>query len=428
MTTSGKTAGDDAVQRTLTESAIAGERAVSLARLLFCIVLGTRSAILWRGDALGHEAERAWMTFPGLAGAMAFSVAVLMGLGRRRHTRLVLHLSVALDCLVATLALLPGALWPWPGYVGLTNMVDVSGLLVIIVASGLRLQASAAVLGGALNALAYAVIVIADRVVSGDRVPVNTTTYTMFSALLAIATALAIIIAVRTRRLVERGARAAVQAAQAGDGLRSVLRDHHDLRTVLMSAQINADLVARQVGVPAVANLREDLGEIRDQIEGVKARALEELAALEEPRPVDVHAAASEVVASLRSRFPGVELVVHAAPTLVAQVAGGVPALRRILGNLLINACEGDGQHSARRVELRASGDASGVHIEILDDGPGLSAKVLGRPPGEAASTKAAGSGLGIGLVDGLVKASGGAVSWQNRDGAGARVVIDLPA
>lgn len=428
MSTSGKTAGDDAVQRTLTESAIAGERAVSLARLLFCIVLGTRSAILWRGDFLGHEAERAWMTFPGLAGAMAFSVAVLLGLGRQRHTRLVLHLSVALDCVVATLALLPGALWPWPGYVGLTNMVDVSGLLVIIVASGLRLQASAAVLGGVLNSLAYAVIVLADRVVSGDRVPVNATTYTMFGTLLAISTALAIIIAVRTRRLVERGARAAVQAAQAGDGLRSVLRDHHDLRTVLMSAQINADLVARQVGAPAVANLREDLGEIRDQIEGVKARAMEELAALEEPRPVAIHAAASEVVASLRGRFPGVELRVDAAPTLVAQVAGGVPALRRILGNLLVNACEGDGQRRARHVELRAHGDATGVHIEIVDDGPGLPAEVLGRQPGEAASTKAAGTGLGIGLVDGLVKASGGAVSWQNRDGAGARVVVDLPS
>ena len=204
----------------------------------------------------------------------------------------------------------------------------------------------------------------------------------MFRALLAIATALAIVIATGFLRLVERGARAAEQAAQAGDGLRSVLRDHHDLRTVLMSAQINADLVARQVGAPAVANLREDLGEIRDQIEGVKARALEELAALEEPRPVEIHAAATEVVASLRSRFPGVDLSVEAAPTLVAQVAGGVPALRRILGNLLVNACEGDGQRRARHVELRAHGDATGGHIEIVDAGPGLPAEVLGRPPG----------------------------------------------
>jgi signal transduction histidine kinase len=417
-----------AIQRTITESAIAGERAVSLARLLFCVVLGTRSAILWRGHFLGHEAERAWMTFPGLGFAMAFSVAVLLGLGRRRHTNLVLHLSVALDCVAATMALLPNALWPWPGYVGTTNMIDVSGLLIITVAAGLRLSTSAAILGGVLNSAAYAAIVVADLVVSGHHVVVNTTTYTMFGALLALAAGLAVIIAVRTRRLVARGAQAALHAAQAGDGLRSVLRDHHDLRTVLMSAQINADLVARQIGPGAVANLREDLGEIRLQIEGVKARALEELAGLDELRTVVVLATAEEVLAHLRGRFPAVDLAASADGAPAARVAGGLPALRRILSNLVVNACEGDGKRSAQRVEVRTRATGSSVRIEVLDDGPGLPAGVLIATPGDAASTKLAGAGLGIGMVDSLVRASGGAVTWANRESGGACVVIDLPA
>jgi signal transduction histidine kinase len=298
----------------------------------------------------------------------------------------------------------------------------------VVVASGLRLSTSAAVLGGAANAAAYVAIVVADRAVSGDAVAVNTTTYTMFATLLAASAVLAIIIAARTRRLVERGARAALQAGLAGDGLRSVLRDHHDLRTVVMSAQINADLVARQVGTGAIANLREDLGEIRVQIEGVKARALEGLAGLEELRDVPVLATAEEVLDSLRARFPAVDLTALAEGAPIARVAGGLPALRRILTNLVVNSCEGDGRHCARRVEVRARAVGTGVQVEVVDDGPGLPARVLAAAPGEAASTKPVGAGLGIGLVDSLVRASGGAVTWANRETGGARVVVELLA
>jgi signal transduction histidine kinase len=275
--------------------------------------------------------------------------------------------------------------------------------------------------------------VLIDRAVSGDSISADAGDYTMYAVLLATAVGLALIIAVRTRRLAESGARAAVAAVRAGQGLHTLLRDHHDLRTVVSSAQINADLLARGATGDALAevvgHLREDLGELRAQLDAVKGRALEELAGLEEARPAAADVAAAAVAVALASRFPDIDVRVAAGGAPAAMVAGGEATLRRILANLVVNACEGDGRRGARRVEISARpGDGARVVIEIVDDGPGLPAHVLAAAPGTAGSTKPAGLGLGLGLVHGLVKASGGTVAWHNRDGGGARVTVELPA
>jgi signal transduction histidine kinase len=257
--------------------------------------------------------------------------------------------------------------------------------------------------------------------------------YSLFAVLLVIGATLSYMIAVRTRALVERAARAAVAAEQAGHGLLALLRDHHDLRTVLSSVQINADLLARSASSHPVLGetidrLQEDLAELRQQLDEVKGRALEKLAGLEERRAVAADQAVAEVVAALAPRFPGVTIAADAAPGRVL-VSGGERALRRMVANLVANACEGDGVRAAHRVDVRVRFEAAGrVAIEVSDDGPGLPAHVLAAAPGEAVSTKPEGTGIGLGLVDGLVRASGGTLAWRNGETGGARVVVELPA
>jgi signal transduction histidine kinase len=423
-----------AVQRTITDAAYAGERVLSVARIVFALVAGIRSGWMWAATsyAQGHEAERAWIVFPWIAVAIGFSIAVLCGLGRRRHTELILRLSVSLDAIVVFAGLLPNALWPAAEYQGLPRMLDTALLPTLAVAAGLRLSPGAAILSGILHGVSFTILVLVDRAVSGDSVPSQVGHYTMYAILLAAAVALALLIAVRTRRLAERGARAAVAADQAGRGLRDLLRDHHDLRSVISSAQINADLVARGTSdgaahADAVHNLRADLGEVRLQIDHVKRRALEELAGLEALQSAPVDDAAAAVVSAMTPRFPAVAITAMADGAPAVLIAGGEVTLRRILANLVVNACEGDGRHGARRVDVHARKSGARVAIEVVDDGPGFPGHVLATPPGHAPSTKAAGTGLGIGLVDGLVKASGGTVTWRNRDGGGAHVVVELP-
>src|SRR5690606_24313554 len=98
------------------------------------------------------------------------------------------------------------------------------------------------VIGGGLAVLAVAGLAFADRVFA--HVPALTATvgYSIHGVLVAAVVALSLTIAVRTLRLIEGAARAAVVASKAEQGLRTVLHAHHDLRTVVTSAQINADL------------------------------------------------------------------------------------------------------------------------------------------------------------------------------------------
>jgi len=108
---------------------------------------------------------------------------------------------------------------------------------------------------------------------------------------------------------------------------------------------------------------------------------------------------------------------------------GGALTLRRILENLLVNACEGDGQKGATCVEIEIERDTSGGRIQMLisDDGPGFKSEQLTRHIELFASTKPQGSGLGLYTCERLLRASGGQLQRANAEGRGARVRVILP-
>jgi C4-dicarboxylate-specific signal transduction histidine kinase len=114
---------------------------------------------------------------------------------------------------------------------------------------------------------------------------------------------------------------------------------------------------------------------------------------------------------------------------LTALVAGGALTLRRILTNLVLNACEGDGARVACCVDIRARASSPDrIAIEIIDDGPGFLADALSAPLGGSPSTKRAGTGVGLGLVDALVKSSGGSCQRDNLESGGGCFIVELPA
>src|SRR5690606_20566899 len=158
------------------------------------------------------------------------SIAVLCGLGRRR-TLLVLHVSVALDVVIGFLVLLPNAVLPGPGYRGTPYMIDTAALLMLIVAAGLRQSATAVGLSGGLALLALGGLAFADAVHANIDYASLGFGYTVYALLVAAVATLSLVIAVRTRRLVEHATRAALIANKAEQGLRAVLHGHHDLRT-----------------------------------------------------------------------------------------------------------------------------------------------------------------------------------------------------
>jgi PAS domain S-box-containing protein len=127
-------------------------------------------------------------------------------------------------------------------------------------------------------------------------------------------------------------------------------------------------------------------------------------------------------------------------PQLLADPA----QLRQLVMNLVINASEALGGQPGsicvrtRLAEVKAEdlataafngGLTPGRHLllEVADTGVGMNAATLGRIFEPFFTTKAAGRGLGLPVVLGIVRAHGGAIFVHSEVGAGTQVRIVLP-
>ncbi len=107
-------------------------------------------------------------------------------------------------------------------------------------------------------------------------------------------------------------------------------------------------------------------------------------------------------------------------------------ALTQVLVNLVDNAIKFSSDASDRRILLEARPTADGVTLAVRDHGPGVPARQLRRVfepffRGERELTrKTQGTGIGLALVDGLVRGMGGRVSASNAREGGLVVELTL--
>ncbi len=244
--------------------------------------------------------------------------------------------------------------------------------------------------------------------------------------------ALARLLAAMTERL-RRSAeqlRAAERHATLGEMARQV---NHDIRNGLAPIR-NAIRHLAQVAEEAPDRIGAVFGERRAMLESSVAY-LETLAdnyarISTHPvrRPCDLGAIVQEVVRAMSGRArPLVQAVV--APGLDAVSADPV-ALRRIVENLVRNACEsiGDRQGRVRILVDNASDDGdAGVRLVVSDTGPGIAPEVLQKIFTDFYTTKRGGAGLGLSIVRRLVTDFGGRVRADSVPGEGATFTVWLP-
>jgi signal transduction histidine kinase len=122
---------------------------------------------------------------------------------------------------------------------------------------------------------------------------------------------------------------------------------------------------------------------------------------------------------------------------IVAEVATGVVAvgdrgrLHEVLANLLSNAV----RHSpgGGTVVIRAASGASGVRLDISDDGPGIPPEELNRVfdrfhrVDSARSSERGGAGLGLAIARSIVELHGGSIRAEPHEPHGCRMVVLLP-
>jgi signal transduction histidine kinase len=142
--------------------------------------------------------------------------------------------------------------------------------------------------------------------------------------------------------------------------------------------------------------------------------------------PVDLDDLAFEEGRRLRSTT---SVAVDTSGVGAAQIQGDADALRRVLRNLGENAA----RHASNRVAISLETRGSDVVLTVDDDGPGIPEserdRVLQRfvRLDEARSRDDGGSGLGLSIVDEVVRAHGGAIAITQSPLGGARVQVTLP-
>jgi signal transduction histidine kinase len=105
-----------------------------------------------------------------------------------------------------------------------------------------------------------------------------------------------------------------------------------------------------------------------------------------------------------------------------------VRALTRVLRNLIENALK---YTEAGKVDVRLSGNAAALVLEVEDTGCGISADELPRIFGRFYQVKdgrpRSGFGLGLSIVRGLVERNGGQITAQSEPGRGSTFKVSWP-
>ena len=211
----------------------------------------------------------------------------------------------------------------------------------------------------------------------------------------------------------------------------------HELRTPLTAIRGFAELY-RQGAVPNGEPTKELLGRIEN--ESVRMGTLVEdlllLARLDQSRqmemkPVNLSKVVSECVASARAAGPTHPITISAADDEVFAL-GDETRIYQVITNLLTNARVHTPIGTSIAVVLNQSDD--GVAISITDHGNGLTmdnqAKIFERffrvdPSRQRNSSE--GSGLGLSIVDAVMRAHGGRVSVTSEQGKGATFTLFFP-
>jgi signal transduction histidine kinase len=111
-----------------------------------------------------------------------------------------------------------------------------------------------------------------------------------------------------------------------------------------------------------------------------------------------------------------------------ATARGDAEALERAVRNLVENAL----RHARTEVVVRITLDGDWASLVVADDGPGFQADLLEHgvdrfTPGDSPEAHG-GAGLGLAIVNAIVRAHDGTLELRNREPSGAVVEIRLPA
>ena len=222
--------------------------------------------------------------------------------------------------------------------------------------------------------------------------------------------------------------------AQSEDKLRRFVADaSHELRTPLTSIRGFAEL-HRQGAVPEGEKTKELISRIEKESMrmGYLVEDLLLLARMDQSRELvlvdlDLSSLVTEAVTSAQAAGPDHPITSEIAHNIHTQ--GDADKVYQVVTNLLANARAHTPAGTAIHVSTYATKDSS--YVSVADNGPGLSTEDqlhvferFYRVDSSRQRSSDDGSGLGLSIVDEVMKAHGGAVSVASEPGKGATFTL----
>ncbi|HVR41060.1 MAG TPA: ATP-binding protein [Thermoanaerobaculia bacterium] len=206
----------------------------------------------------------------------------------------------------------------------------------------------------------------------------------------------------------------------------------HELRTPLASLRLYSEMIAderdpvrRERYAREISGQTERLGRLVANV--LEVTRIERGTFKLQPREGEIGRAIADCVEKLRPQMDaaGCPIELRIASDL-PRVAFDEDALEQIVDNLLDNAEKYSREAAERNIVVDVAPHDGGVAITVSDRGPGLPTEVF--RDAKPFRRSAGGLGLGLFLVDRIVRGHGGAIRSKSRDGGGASVQIFLPA
>ena len=151
-----------------------------------------------------------------------------------------------------------------------------------------------------------------------------------------------------------------------------------------------------------------------------------------EPRPVDLANLLQDLVRLFeieRGKY-GAPFSWTLAPDLDRVVVLDLDRFRQILTNIVVNAFKyGNGSEVVLQVASTTAGPGKALAIEVRDGGRGMTPEQVARAfvPFEQTDRRSEGAGLGLAIVNELVRLMGGTIAIDSQPGRGTRVSVTLP-
>lgn len=209
----------------------------------------------------------------------------------------------------------------------------------------------------------------------------------------------------------------------------------HDMGNLLLPVRMRLDTLGA-CDLPPEAH--EDITAIREAAEYLQQLA-RSLRLLSLDCEAEIVTDASTPLASWWQETEGMfRSSVAGRSTLTAEIAPDLPpvrmskaALTQAVFNLIQNASDALKSRDNGRICFAASlSEPSTIRITVSDNGPGMSSEAQRRclEPFFTTKTRELSTGLGLALVDGLVKRAKGAIQIHSQVGAGTTFALLLPA